>query len=162
MTEHPLFRASELLDMAVQIERQGLEFYETCLSHTTEASVRETLLFMANEERKHVEVFARMKTGLEQYALPESYPGEMQAYIDSFVKDQVFTAQEKALEHAESLRDAKQVIDLALSFEKRSILFYSAMRQVLRASEGEIIDHVIAEEHAHIRRLLAVLRKLEQ
>jgi rubrerythrin len=162
MMEHPLFRASELLDMAIQIEVQGREFYENCLNHATDASVRETLEFLANEERKHVEVFAGMKEGLEPYVLPESYSGEMQAYIDSFAKDQVFTSRKKALEHAESLRDAQQVIDLALSLEKRSILFYSAMKQVLRASESEVTDHIIAEEHAHIRRLLALLKDLEQ
>lgn len=162
MTEHPVFRASEILDMAVQIERQGLEFYETCLAHASHPLVLKALQFMAEEERRHVEIFEHMKRGLEQYDPPESYPGELQAYLESFVKDRVFARPEEALEQARSLVDVDQAIDLAIGFEKRSILFYSAMKQVVRPSEREQTERVIAEEHAHIRRLLALRRDLAQ
>jgi rubrerythrin len=123
--EHPVFRATELLDMAIQIERQGLEFYETCLGHAAHPQVKEALRFMVKEESRHIEVFTRMKNGLEHYRLPESYPGEMQAYLDSFVKDKVFIAAENAVKTL-TLDDTEQTIEMAVGFEKRSILFYSA------------------------------------
>ncbi len=157
--ENPVFRAAELLDMAVRIERQGLEFYETCLVYAEHPQVREALEFMAKEEGRHVEVFTRMKTGLEHYELPESYPGEMQAYVDSFVKDKVFLAPEDGPKTL-PLSDTVQVIDTAIGFEQRSILFYSAMKQVVRESDRDVIERVIVEEHSHIRRLLALRNDL--
>lgn len=157
--EHPVFRATELLDMAVQIERQGLEFYETCLGHATHPQVKEALQFLAKEENRHLEVFTRMKNGLQHYELPESYPGEMKAYVDSFVKDKVFLAPEEGPDTI-PLGDAALVIDVAIGFEQRSILFYSAMKQVIRVSEREVVEQVISEEHSHIRRLLALRNDL--
>jgi len=158
--EHPVFRATELLNMAVQIERQGLEFYETCLGHATHPQVKEALQFMAKEESRHIEVFTRMKNGLQHYELPESYPGEMQAYLDGFVTDKVFLAPEEGLDTI-PLSDVALVIDAAIGFEKRSILFYSAMKQVIRVPEGEVVEQVIVEEHSHIRRLLALRNDLK-
>ena len=84
MKEHPVFRASEILDMAIEIERQGLEFYETCLGHTNHPVVRKALQTLAEDERTHVRVFDGMKKDLEQYDFPQSYPGELQAYLESF------------------------------------------------------------------------------
>ncbi len=157
--KHPVFRATELLDMAVQIERHGLEFYETCLGLTTHPQVKKVLQFMAKEEGRHIEVFTRMKNGLQRYELPESYPGEMQAYVESFVKGKVFLAPEEG-PNTLPLGDVALVIDTAIGFEQRSILFYSAMKQVVRPSEGEVVEQVIAEEHSHIRRLLALRNDL--
>ncbi len=159
--EHPVFSAIDLLDMAVQIERQGLDFYETCLMHAMRPDVKEALQLMAKEESRHIEVFTRMKSGLRHYELPESYPGETRAYLDGFVKDKVFTAPDEALKTL-PLHDIDRLIETAIGFEKRSILFYSAMKQIVRGSEAEVVEQVIAEEHAHIRRLLALRNKGEK
>ncbi len=46
-----VFLASELLDMAVRVERQGLDFYEACQRHATQAAVKEALQLLVREER---------------------------------------------------------------------------------------------------------------
>ncbi|MDQ7784600.1 MAG: ferritin family protein [Desulfomonilaceae bacterium] len=158
--EQPIFRAVELLDMAVEIELRGLEFYEACLARAEHPQVKQALQFMAKEEARHGEIFTRMKEGQVLYELPESYPGEMRAYLAGFVSDKVFPSAEDHPK-AMSLDDTDRVIETAIEFEKRSILFYSAMKQVIRPSEGKIVEQVITEEHSHIRRLLALRKDLE-
>lgn len=154
MTEYPVFRAGEILDMAVQIEQQGLAFYESCADASLGAETTDVFEYLINQEKKHVEIFTRMKEGLDDSPIPESYPGETRSYIESFVRDRVFTSPEEAAQKAADISDPLEAIALAIGFEQRSILFYSAIKDAVRASEGEVIDEVIAQEHGHIRRLV--------
>jgi rubrerythrin len=160
MTEYPVFRAGEILDMAVQIEQEGQAFYESCAHASLGPQTREVFEYLIDQEKNHVQVFTRMKQGLEDSPVPESYPGETRRYIESFVKDQVFSGPAQAAQKAAEISDPLEAVALAIGFEQRSIVFYSAMKEAVRSSEGAAIDQVIAEEHDHIRRLLKLLRDL--
>ena len=88
--EAPCLPAGEVLDMAIRIERQGIRFYEACACSKLQPDVLDVFQRLIEQENLHVEIFSRMKTGLDDYALPETYSGEMRSYVDSFVQDQVF------------------------------------------------------------------------
>jgi rubrerythrin len=158
--EYPVFRAGEILDMAVQIEEQGLAFYESCARASLGPQTRAVFEYLIDQEKKHVEIFTRMKRGLEDSPLPESYPGETRRYIESFVKDQVFSDPAEAAQKAAEISEPREAVAFAIGFEQRSILFYSAMKEVVRSSEGAAIDRVMEEEHDHIRRLVKLQRDL--
>ena len=160
MSQQPLFRASEILDMAVRVEHQGADFYKKCAQASTESRVRNLFEFLIDQEFEHAQVFSGMKQGLEDYDLPESYPGEMRSYLDCFVQDRIFPGSEQTLDPSRAVSDPLKAVDAALEFEKRSILFYSGMKQVARPSEHETIDRVIGQEHGHIRRLLDLRRTM--
>jgi rubrerythrin len=160
--KHPVFRASEILDMAIQIERQGLSFYETCASSGLRQDVSKVFRQLMGQEQLHVQIFSRMKAGLDDYSLPETYTGEMRSYIDSFVRDQVFYGPSGALGQPSRIEDPFTAIEFGIGFERRSIMFYSAIKEVIRESETRVVDDVIAQEHGHIRWLLALRRKLER
>jgi rubrerythrin len=147
--------------MAVRVEHQGAEFYEKCARASTQSEVRNVFQHLIDQEFQHARLFSGMKQGLEDYELPESYPGETKSYLDCFVKDRVFSDSEQALDQGGRVSDPLTAVELALEFEKRSILFYSGMKQVVRASEHDAVDRVIGEEHKHIRRLLDLRRTLE-
>ncbi|MFO7984907.1 MAG: ferritin family protein [Desulfatiglandaceae bacterium] len=159
MSKDALFRAGELLDMAVQIEYQGLEFYRACVDAQTDPRVKNVFQYLADQEMEHAGVFSRMKAQLkDDYPLPESYPGEMQNYLDTFVKGKVFEGPDQAERRGSEIDDPVEAVDFGLEIEKASILFYSGMKGYVRSSEVQDIDRVIAEEQQHVRRLLS-LRK---
>jgi rubrerythrin len=160
--KYPVFRAGEVLDMAIQIEHQGIRFYEACASSSLRQEVLEVFRQLIEQEQVHVETFSRMKSGLDDYSLPETYSGEMRSYVDSFVQDRVFYRPAEAFENASDVKDPFKAIEFGISFEQRSILFYSAIKEVIRHSEIKVVDDVVAQEHAHIRWLLALRHKLEQ
>lgn len=160
MTEYPVFRAGEILDMAVQIEEQGLALYESCAQASLGSETTEVFEYLIAQEKNHVKIFTRMKQGLDDSPLPESYPGETRGYIESFVKDRVFSSPEEAAQRAAHISEPREAVALAIGFEQRSILFYSAMKDAARQSEGGVIDRVIAQEHEHIRRLVKLQRDL--
>jgi len=159
--QHPLFRAGEILDMAIQIEHDGVSFYNACVRAALGKEVEEVFRCLIDQEREHILVFTEMKEGMEDYPLPESYPGEARSYVESFIKDRVFYDPDRAAEQAGEIADPFRAIEFAIGFEQRSILFYSGIKQVVRASESEVIERVIDAEHTHIRRLLALRRQLE-
>jgi len=155
-----LFQAAEILDMAIEIERKGLAFYQGCAVARASEPVAEVFEFAATEEEKHIRLFTEMKSALEQYTLPESYPGETLAYIHGLIGQTVFGTVEEAACGAEQIGDVADAIDKAVAMERESIAFYSGVRELVRESERDVIDEVIAEEHRHIRRLLALRHEL--
>lgn len=162
MNPDALFRASEMLDMAIQIEQQGLEFYKACLAAQTNPEVKEVFQYLADQEKEHASIFSRMKAELpDDYTLPESYPGEMQHYMDTFVKGKVFEDPAEAGKKGMEMADPLAVIDFGLEIEKASILFYSGMKEYVRSSEVQDIDRIIAEEQQHVKRLLALRKDVE-
>lgn len=149
----PLFRVNEVLDMAVQIEHQGLAFYQACKKEGLGPEVEEVLDFLIKQEERHVRVFTQMKADHEDYRLPESYAGEMSSYLDSFVKEKVFQSPEKASEEAHQISGPLEAVDWGVSFERRSIEFYRGIKNIVRKGDQETMDTIIAEEQNHIRRL---------
>ncbi|MGC9317570.1 MAG: ferritin family protein [Armatimonadota bacterium] len=160
--DRPLFQAAEVLDMAIEIERQGLAFYRSCGIARASEQVAEVFEYAAEQERRHIELFAQMKADLDQYTVPESYAGENLAYVRTFVGERVFDDVDAATCAAEAIEDEFEAIDMALELERRSIGFYTGLREVVRESEQETIDEIVAEEHRHIRRLLRLRHELEQ
>ncbi len=159
--KHPAFRAGEMLDMAIQIEHQGIRFYEACESAILRQDILEVFRHLIEQEQLHLRIFSRMKAGLDDYSLPETYTGEMRNYVDSFVQDRVFFQPAESSQKASDIKDPFKAIEFGIGFERRSILFYSAIKEVIRHSETKVVDDVIAQEHDHIRRLLALRHKLE-
>ncbi|MCD6359699.1 MAG: hypothetical protein J7M38_02470, partial [Armatimonadetes bacterium] len=116
--------------------------------------------YLAGEEERHVEAFTEMKQGLEGKTLPESYPGETEAYIAGLIGDKVFPSEADVVREAEQTADANEAIDRALEMERRSILLYAGIRDLVRESEQHIMDQIIDEERQHIRKLLELRHSL--
>ncbi len=152
--DKPLFQAAEVLDMAIEIERQGLAFYEGCAAARASEVVATVFGYAAGQERRHIELFYEMKSALDEYTVPESYPGETVSYLRAFLSTRLFTSVDDASCSAEAIEDEAEAIEMAVELERSSIAFYSGVKQIVRESEKGVIDDVIAEEHVHIRRLL--------
>ncbi|MFP4348437.1 MAG: ferritin-like domain-containing protein [Desulfococcaceae bacterium] len=156
------FRAGEVLEMAVQIERQGVTFYETCLKTELPAKIKQVFQFLLDQEHQHIQTFQEMRQDLSDHELPESYAGETESYMQSFVKDEVFTSPMQAAEKAEGITDASEAIEYGLKIENRSIDFYQNIKGVVPTSEREAIDGVIFQEKEHKRRLESLRKEMSE
>lgn len=85
------FRAGEVLDMAIRIENQGVDFYKACLDAALPPEVKKVFQYLLDEERDHIRIFEGMRQDLSDYPLPESYAGETESYMKTFVGGKVFT-----------------------------------------------------------------------
>ena len=152
------FRAGEILDMAIRIENQGVAFYKACVDAALSPEVKKVFQYLLDEERDHIRIFEVMRQDLSDYPLPESYGGETESYMKTFVSGKVFTPPQKAAGKADDIADPFEAIDFGIEFENRSINFYQEMKKVVPESERAAIDAVIDQELAHKKRL-ATLRQ---
>lgn len=92
--------------------------------------------------------------------LPEEYPTQARRFIDSFVKNEAFFQPEDASQKASQMKDPQEAVDFAIEFEKRSVDFYGGIKKLVRRSERDTLDDIIAEERRHIDYLIALRKKL--
>jgi rubrerythrin len=156
-----LFRASEILDMALQIEQLGIAFYTACRERTDVPGLEDVFSWLIEQENLHVDIFSGMKEDLDDFRLPESFRGEYESHLAAYVEGKVFSGPEQAEREARRLPDGHAVIDWAVTFEGKSIAFYRMIKDHVRGSEGDTIAGVIREEQRHIDRLNGLRRKLD-
>ncbi|MBA7698443.1 hypothetical protein ES703_107120 [subsurface metagenome] len=71
------FSASELINIAVGIERRGIAFYDTMVKSTENAEARDIFRYLADMERMHIHIFQSMLGEADEYQIPETYTGLM-------------------------------------------------------------------------------------
>ncbi|NLL39525.1 MAG: ferritin family protein [Clostridiales bacterium] len=155
------YTAEEIIDLAVAIEEEGQEFYDKALQYATGYKLKEALVYLAREERKHAETFRKMGDQLKKDFIPnESYEGEYEEYLKSIVNSRSFNVK-KAEETVKELKSDKDILNFALGFEKDSILIFSEFKAFVNDEGKKVIDKLIEEEKEHIRKIVKVFRELE-
>lgn len=156
-----LFTGRELLEVALEIEKNGQAFYEELSNCARDKGVLEVANFMAEEEKRHYETFKTMLDALgEGYAPPESYPGEYQQYVKALADSRVFTKEHEVREECRRLKRDSEAIKMAIGLEKDSIIFYNEMSRFVRQSDRPTIARIIDEERSHITKLWELKTKL--
>ena len=154
-------KLSDVLEVAVRIERQGVELYNK-LHNTVESSKAKDLFsFLAAEEEKHIGVFRQILEKVSDYAPRFDYPGEYGLFLDGVVSrllDKVKKAG-KSL----SAENTNEALDVGIDLEKETILFYSELDLEGRFNPPErgILKKVINEERSHWQRLANLKNKIK-
>lgn len=148
-----IFAGSEIVEIGVQIEKNGKDFYETLSNQSKNPKAKEVFQFLAGEEAKHIEIFKNILGEVEKYAPPEAYPGEYFAYMNALAGEHIFTQKDKGIQIARNTKSDKEAVDLGIGFEKESILFYEGMKKVVPDYDHKIVDSLIEQEHKHLLQL---------
>ncbi len=155
-----LFSASEIVQIGIQIERNGRDLYKGLAESQETNKVKEVFRFLAQEEERHIKVFQDILRGFESYEPKEAFPEEYFAYLTSLSKDHVFSEEKSGVRLARNIRDDTDAIDLGIDFEKDSILFYHEIRDLVWNEGKGIIDKLIKEERGHLRKLWDIRGRL--
>jgi rubrerythrin len=147
------FSASEILDIAMGIEKNGAAFYQAMSQKTDNNDTRALYEYLMSEEKKHLTTFQNMKGSAGKYHSPESYPGEYMQYLKSLIDSTIFTDEIRAKETAAKTTDELEALDIGIQAEKDSILFYSEIQNIVTESDRHVVYEIINEEKAHLRQL---------
>ncbi|MCJ7595287.1 MAG: ferritin family protein [Desulfobacterales bacterium] len=113
-----MYTIDEVYGLAIQIEKNGENFYREGLKKISSPQVKALLERLADDEKKHIETFTQMKEALKQNpALPDEPPN---AVLLNILGDQSFSLKETDL----AAIDSEELIQAALEFEKDTILFF--------------------------------------
>lgn len=150
----PGYTRSELIEMAVQVERAGEKFYRGSASKVQGAAAKDLLGSLANDERRHAQVFLQLLAKGAREETRGITPEEARPYIESLVATSVL----KYLVEGKvpSLVTTGDILDFALGFEKETLLFYYSIRDYLSSAAVTVVDRVILEEKDHVQRISAL------
>lgn len=148
-----IFAGSEIVELGIQIEKNGRDFYNALVEQLKNQKAKETFKYLAGEEEKHIAVFQNILDSVHKYEPPETYPGEYFAYMNALARDYVFTQKDKGREIAKNVKGDKEAISLGIGFEKDSIIFYVGMKKVVPEYDHKIVDKLITQEQDHLRQM---------
>ncbi|MFH1339442.1 MAG: ferritin family protein [Candidatus Omnitrophota bacterium] len=151
-----IFAGSEIVELGIQIEKNGRDFYNTLVKQSKSQKAKEIYKYLAGEEEKHIAVFQKILDLVQKYEPPEAYPGEYFAYMSALASECVFTQKDKGSEIASKISGDKEAVDLGIGFEKDSIILYVGMKKVVPGYDAKVVDELILQESEHLRQLTAL------
>ena len=154
------FSGSELINIAIGIERRGIAFYDIMTRSTGNAIARDVFQYLADMERQHAQSFQGMLSEADKYQIPETYAAEYAAYLQALVDSAVFTDDFVTSEMATKTNSDIEAMELAIGAEKDSILFYYEMKDIMPQRAQPTVNKIIAEEKSHLRQLSELKKKL--
>jgi rubrerythrin len=179
------FSDLEGLRMAMDIEKQGAEFYRQAHDRTSNPEHKLLFSFLIQEELNHAAKFESMFKKLEQtkHAGDDDYlfDADVSRYLQTLVETHVFPQYNPFINEPEiangvletgwqtqtpgqnsaSQLTTKTILRLALQAEKDSILFYDEMMNNARFPEAkQVFADLKAEEQSHVEKLQEIIRSL--
>jgi rubrerythrin len=156
-----VFSPGELINIAIGIERSGITFYDIMARTTDNEMARDIFEEFVAMEREHLSLFQDMQVGINKRLPPETETTEYASYLQALIDDAVFTNDEIMSEKVTQADSDIKAMEVGISAEKDSILFYHAIKDIMPRQHIPIIDKIIADEKSHLQQLTALKKKLE-
>ena len=150
-----MFSLKDIVDIAVQIERNGERVYRRAAEKIEDPSLRSMLQWLADEETQHAKWFEALidKVPGTGDFLEEEKMGR--ALLKNAVGAQSFSLEDSDLLSMEKIED---LLKLSIEFEKDTVLFYGMLQPLIEDQKTlEQLHAIIQEEENHIDRLKAFL-----
>lgn len=156
-----IFSGNELLNIAISIERRGMTFYDIMAKSTDNEVARAVFEALVNMEREHIRIFEDMMDEIDSSHTSESQSPELSGYVQALIDDAVFTDDMITSEMATQADSDIKALELAISAEKDSILFYYEMKDLMPKQTQTAIQRIILEEKSHLQQLTEVKKRLQ-
>ena len=154
------FSVSELINIAIGIERKGIAFYDIMAKSTENTAARGVFHCLTDMEREHVKIFQSMLNEADKYQPSETLTEEHTDYLQALVDNAVFTDAQITSEMAIQADSDMKALEFAIGVEKDSILFYYEMRDIMPKQAYPILNGIIAEEKSHLKQLFELKKEL--
>ena len=149
-----LFEVSEMVRVAAEDEKAGIAFYTTLAAETKNPNLRETFEQMAQQEQFHYQRCLEMLEALGGHVAAETYPDEYGSYLHALTSDRAFPDEADARRQARECQDDLAGLDLALRFERNTLVLLNEMRVLAPDQHKDIVAEITAEEQSHMVTLL--------
>ena len=103
----PAFSINEIIEMAVQIERNGYAFYQEATKRKDlDDKSREFIAYLRDQELDHEKTFMALRDDADMQDLELSQDWEMvSAYLKTIVEGRIFNSEESAIRKAAGAAD---------------------------------------------------------
>lgn len=146
-----MFSVPEILDLAIQLEKNGESVYRNAVDEVTQPDLVSLLIWMADEEASHMSWFSEVKKNFETHS------------INPFMEEmgrEIFTDMlgEKSFSHRDvdfsKIDQPHELVAVFIEFEQDTVLFYETIKPFIE-DNGTLnnLEKIIAEENNHIAKL---------
>jgi rubrerythrin len=151
------FSIQEIVEIAIEVEKNGVTFYQALAESASAVRLRDLFAYLAGEERKHITRFEEILESVGGYQISEAYYAtQYMGYMKALADERVFRSDVSVAEIADRARTPREAIDVAIGFEKESILFLHEMGELVSGTDGKTIQKLLDEERDHLTRLSAI------
>jgi len=159
-----MFNADEILAIAVKIEQNAHDFYSRAAENVEDEGAKTLFRDLANWEVSHIKLFSDMreKFAAQREALDAmDVDGEAAKYLQAIADGEIFKVSQTQADLDAIGSDPASIIHTAMGREKDSVIFYTAMKDMVPETLGkDDIDKIIEEEMSHVRFLAEKARTL--
>jgi len=149
-----IFSASEVVEIGIQIEKNGRDYYNTLVSQSKSPKAQDIFKFLAGEEEKHILAFKKVLEAVQKYEPQGLDSDDYYAYMNDLASEHIFTQEDKGAEVARAIKSDLEAIDKAIKFEEDSIVFYEGMKKVVPEYDLKVIENLIGQEQNHLKQLI--------
>ena len=155
-----IFAGSEILELGIQIEKNGQDFYNTLSGQTKNDKAKELFVFLAGEEARHIQAFQKILEKTTKYEPAGLDADEYYAYMNALASEHVFTQKDKGAEIARGIKSDSEAVRMGIGFEEDSIVFYRGIKKIVPEYDQKVVDELIAQEEGHLQQLIGLKAKL--
>ena len=146
-----MFSVNEVLDMAIQLEKNGESVYRNAVDKVTHPDLVSLLIWMADEEANHQRWFLEFKKNVETHSINPFMAEMTRQVFEGILGDKSFSHRDVDFSRVGRVDD---LIGIFLEFEKDTILFYETLIPFIEDDDTlQNIKKIIAEENNHIKKL---------
>jgi rubrerythrin len=146
-----MFSLEEILDLGIRIEKNGEKFYREAQKQVALEELRILLTRLAEDEVEHVGFFTRKKEAIKSKPEDAEVEKQASAILQEILGDQTFSLKQV---DPSDLKTIDDLLDLAIEFEKDTILFYEMLSAIATTDDTlKGLQEIIQEENRHVAML---------
>lgn len=156
------YNVVEVIQMAINIEKEGYEFYSKIAKHAADEKAKAVFILLAEQEKKHIDTFTGL---LEVMSSIHKTDGEymfdenVSIYFRALTENKVFKP--SRMYDVVDLQSAREAIQEGIQAEKNSILFYTELLNSTKLDDIKTtLELIIDEEKHHIVNLNTLSKSL--
>jgi rubrerythrin len=150
-----MFSLKDIIDLAIQIEKNGERVYRSAIEKISDPSLTSLLKWLADEEAEHIGWFTELKKKAKKTINDPKLEEMGKTILLDVIGEQSFS-----LKHQDftKIQHVKDLFAISIEFEKDTVLFYQMLLPFIEDKDvEEQLNTIIAEEHHHIRKLQGFL-----
>jgi rubrerythrin len=159
-----MFNVNEILQIAVNIEKNAVSFYSKAAEQVKDPELTEMFSKLAEWEVSHITHFGKLKDDLTGHLADGAGfdpDGEAALYLKAISDGKIFKVELTEKDLMELPEDPAEIIKAAIAREKDSVIFYQALLEMVPSGMGrDQVKSIIDEEMSHVRYLVGKLATL--
>jgi len=150
---------SDLLELAIRVERCLLDFYKRMHDHIQHSLGTEQFATLAAAEQAHIVMLRRFLDSCSDDESKFNLKREQNKSQNDLVSHamRIFNRAEEMTK----IDDALDALCIGTESEIESILFFTALSDLFFGEQHDLIAHILHDEESHLLKLIAITKKTE-